>query len=69
MMKEINAIKYLGELRMIIARTVKNLINKNYLLECSARTQKGLKTVFDEAIRAVLIPKPKKKPHKSCEVL
>jgi len=38
-------------------------------LECSALTQKGLKNVFDETIRAVLYPPPKPKPKKKCILL
>eukprot|EP00735_Rhodelphis_limneticus_P007300 TRINITY_DN19820_c0_g1::TRINITY_DN19820_c0_g1_i1::g.11325::m.11325 TRINITY_DN19820_c0_g1::TRINITY_DN19820_c0_g1_i1::g.11325 ORF type:complete len:193 (+),score=68.18,sp/Q6RUV5/RAC1_RAT/85.42/3e-121,Ras/PF00071.17/1.2e-56,Miro/PF08477.8/2e-18,Arf/PF00025.16/1.3e-08,GTP_EFTU/PF00009.22/2.4e+02,GTP_EFTU/PF00009.22/0.0096 TRINITY_DN19820_c0_g1_i1:134-712(+) len=38
-------------------------------MECSALTQNGLKAVFDEAIRAVLCPPPKKKEKKGCMIL
>ena len=37
-------------------------------VECSAKTQKGLKSVFDEAIQAVIIP-PKKKKSRKCHLL
>ncbi|XP_071821805.1 ras-related C3 botulinum toxin substrate 1-like isoform X2 [Apostichopus japonicus] len=37
--------------------------------ECSALTQQGMKTVFDEAIRAVISPKPKPKRRRRCSVM
>jgi Ras-related C3 botulinum toxin substrate 1 len=41
-------------------------------LECSALTQRNLKSVFDEAIRAVLSPRPQQsatKNKKKCTIL
>lgn len=38
-------------------------------LECSALTQKGLKQVFDESIRAVLSPTRRKKHDSRCSII
>lgn len=56
--------KFLLNLKLINLK--KNIFS---LIECSALTQKGLKTVFDEAIRAVLVPTKPRTKHKKCHFL
>jgi len=46
-----------------------NKIRAVKYLECSALTQRGLKQVFDEAVRAVLRPQPIRKRQRKCTVL
>lgn len=46
-----------------------NKIRSVKYLECSALTQRGLKQVFDEAVRAVLRPQPIRKRQRKCSVL
>ena len=49
--------------------TMAKEVRASKYLECSALTQKGLKSVFDEAIRAVLFPLPLKRKRRACSVL
>ncbi|GAT28250.1 RacA [Aspergillus luchuensis] len=52
------------------ALAVAKEIRAHKYLECSALTQRNLKSVFDEAIRAVLNPRPAAKPkNKKCVIL
>lgn len=52
-----------------VAAMAPSLVGAVKYLECSALTQRGLKTVFDEAIRAVLCPPPVKKRKRKCLLL
>lgn len=46
-----------------------NKIRAVKYMECSALTQRGLKQVFDEAVRAVLRPEPIKRRQRKCIVM
>lgn len=45
-----------------------NKIRAVKYLECSALTQRGLKQVFDEAVRAVLRPQPVRRRQRKCVI-
>ncbi len=60
--------KKLSPISSLQGESMRKEIGAVKYLECSALTQKGLKTVFDEAIRAHLCPKPKAKK-KGCNLL
>ncbi|XP_073447130.1 ras-related C3 botulinum toxin substrate 1-like [Aquarana catesbeiana] len=49
--------------------TMAKEIGARKYLECSALTQRGLKTVFDGAIRVALCPPPVKKRKRTCLIL
>ncbi|KAI5387997.1 Rho GTPase protein rac1, variant 3 [Lathyrus oleraceus] len=52
---------------------LRKLIGAPVYIECSSKTQKNVKAVFDAAIKVVLQPpkqkKPKRKGHKACSIL
>nr|XP_039252444.1 ras-related C3 botulinum toxin substrate 1-like [Styela clava] len=71
---DMDTINHLKDKKLIPVATTAGLqLAKNIgavkYLECSALTQKGLKIVFDEAIRAVLFPPVVKPNQRSCDIL
>uniref|UniRef100_A0A1I8HPF2 Ras-related C3 botulinum toxin substrate 1 n=1 Tax=Macrostomum lignano TaxID=282301 RepID=A0A1I8HPF2_9PLAT len=60
---------YMGTCNTPQGMTMAKEINAVKYLECSALTQKGLKNVFDEAIRGVLCPRPRASKKSKCNLL
>ncbi|PAA69258.1 hypothetical protein BOX15_Mlig007352g1, partial [Macrostomum lignano] len=61
--------KRLAPITHLQGMTMAKEINAVKYLECSALTQKGLKNVFDEAIRGVLCPRPRASKKSKCNLL
>jgi len=58
-----------GPLKREQGQKLANKIRAVKYLECSALTQRGLKQVFDEAVRSVLRPQPIRKRQRKCNLL
>lgn len=59
----------LAPLRRDQGQKLANKVRAVRYMECSALTQRGLKQVFDEAVRAVLRPEPQKRHQRKCLIM
>ncbi|CAB3382373.1 ras-related C3 botulinum toxin substrate 1 [Cloeon dipterum] len=59
----------LSPIRREQGQKLANKVRAVRYMECSALTQRGLKQVFDEAVRAVLRPEPQKRRQRKCLIM